>query len=72
LSGADFEARKMGIELYAFVAVATVMNIDRPARLNFVITSIIENKISNARLTSLLNRRAAFTKIRIGCGFSDF
>ena len=47
------------------------MNIGRPARLNFVLSSIIENKISNAWLTSLLKRRAAFTKIRIGCGFSD-
>ena len=47
------------------------MNIDRPTPLNFVIPSIIENKISNAWLTYLLKLRAAFTKIRIGCGFSD-
>jgi hypothetical protein len=41
LPGDDFEERNKGRKIYAFVVVAIVMNIDRPARLIFVNPSII-------------------------------
>jgi dihydrofolate synthase/folylpolyglutamate synthase len=71
LSENDFEAGNKWRELCVFVVIAIVMNTGWPAWRRFVFAfNFWEQNLARADRV-LLNRRAAFTKIRIGCGFSD-